>query len=104
MTDATVATLEFGGRRRAYTLAQLQALHGVPVDRVPVAHVQTPKHLPEPAIEAIRRAIREALTHSRGDVDQAAAALGVSRRTLYNNCHRYGITPSAFRELPCATA
>jgi two-component system C4-dicarboxylate transport response regulator DctD len=42
-------------------------------------------------------AIRQALQHSGGDVQQTLDRLGIPRKTFYDKLARYGIVPSAYR-------
>jgi DNA-binding NtrC family response regulator len=102
----TVATLTFGGVRRAYTLEQLEALRGIRVTPSPAPpHMRAPRantRMERAMRGALRQATEDALREARGHVRTAAKALGVCARTLYYNCERYGIDPAAFRETPCA--
>lgn len=46
---------------------------------------------------AERQECLQALQQTKGQVEQAAALLGVSRATFYRLCHRYGLQPKYFR-------
>lgn len=54
-----------------------------------------------PKTEKIRKAeakaIEDALERSVGNVNRAAAELGLPRRTLYHQCKQYEIDPNDFR-------
>ena len=101
-TPRPVATLVLDGFRHAFTLGELKALED------PVEPMAEPAECPEPPLglvisAVVRREIERALTQTGGNPRAAAARLGIAVRTLYHNCQRCGIEPSAYRETPCAT-
>lgn len=53
--------------------------------------MQTAEELREALVEADERETREALIASRGNVSQAARALGISKPTIYRRMKRYGL-------------
>ena len=48
--------------------------------------------------EAERELLVQALTRHNGSIPDVARTLGVSRGTVYNKLHRYGIDPDAYRD------
>lgn len=94
-----VATLAFGGIRRAYTLDELLDLAAPPGTR----RERKPR-LDSLVERTVKQATADALERAKGHIPTAAAALGVSIRTVYYNCARYGLRAADYRESPCATA
>lgn len=95
----TVATLNFGGIRRAYTLTELLDLAAPP----DAPRKERAGCLDSVVGRTVRHATEAALVAAAGHIPTAAKALGVSIRTVYYNCERFDIRPADYRESSCAT-
>lgn len=70
------------------SMAAAASSGAVPAPRDSAAHYNIPLI---PLIELERRAIEQALAHSRGDRSAAAQMLGIGRTTLYRKIKEYGL-------------
>lgn len=68
--------------------------HSVQRQRGTGTAAQPAQPMPHNLSELSRTAVQQALTHSRGNVSQAARLLGISRQTLYRKLHTAGGWPA----------
>jgi DNA-binding NtrC family response regulator len=85
-SDLPTAVANFSG---AETMSSLAMAATMGVQRVPVATATLPPQGVVPLHELERRAIRQALEHTRGDRTTAAQLLGIGRTTLYRKLKEY---------------
>lgn len=101
-----VATLSFAGcPPRAYTMAELLSLAGLPVVADDAEPAEDVPEAPRLRVLDERETMIAILREARGRVATAADLLGVTRGAVYQRCKKLGIPLAPLsREVPCASA